>query len=182
MIDWGKSGIIINSAVLKIKVSNLKCALFFVYSLSPQAKEFSLQLIDFGVSIDTKLFPPKQTFDYVHNDDAFKCIEMRTKRRWTYQLDLFGVAGVMHVLLFGRYMEVAQRQPGGIWMPKQAIPRYFRRQTWDSVFRGLLNVRDCESMPNLQDLKTLLKSDLAEKEKYVEAAIAKFNMVIQRPR
>lgn len=150
--------------------------------LSPQPKELSLQLIDFGVSIDTKLFPPKQTFDYVYNDDAFKCIEMRTKRRWTYQLDLYGVAGVMHVLLFGRYMEVAQRQPGGIWMPKQAIPRYFRRQTWDSVFRGLLNVRDCESMPNLQDLKTLLKSDLAEKEKYVEAAIAKFNMVIQRPR
>ncbi|KAH8390970.1 hypothetical protein KR215_002895 [Drosophila sulfurigaster] len=148
--------------------------------VSTQAKELSLQLIDFGVSIDTKLFPPKQTFDYVHNDDDFKCIEMRTQRRWTYQLDLFGLAGVMHVLLFGRHMEVGQRQAGGIWMPKQAFPRYFNRQTWESVFRALLNVRDCQSMPNLQDLKTLLKSDLAEKEKYVEAAIAKFNMVMQR--
>ncbi|XP_034479004.1 uncharacterized protein LOC117785203 [Drosophila innubila] len=150
--------------------------------LSPQSKVISLQLIDFGVSIDTKLFPPKQTFDYVYTDDAFKCIEMRTQRRWTYQLDLFGLAGVMHVLLFGRYMEVAQRQPGGIWMPKQAFPRYFNRQTWDAVFRGLLNVRDCQSMPNLQDLKTLFKSDLADKEKYVEAAIAKFNIVMQRQR
>ncbi|KAL7735494.1 hypothetical protein ACLKA6_010530 [Drosophila palustris] len=150
--------------------------------LSQQPKEISLQLIDFGVSIDTKLFPPKQTFDYVYNDDAFKCIEMRTGRRWTYQLDLFGLAGVMHILLFGRYMEVAQRQPGGIWMPKQAFPRYFNRQTWDSIFRGLLNVRDCQSMPNLQDLKTLLKSDLADKEKYVEAAIAKFNIVMQSQR
>ncbi|KAH8296918.1 hypothetical protein KR044_000821 [Drosophila immigrans] len=150
--------------------------------VSPQPKELSLQLIDFGVSIDTKLFPPKQTFDYVYNDDAFKCIEMRTQRRWTYQLDLFGLAGVMHVLLFGRYMEVGQRQAGGIWMPKQAFPRYFNRQTWESVFRALLNVRDCQSMPNLQDLKTLLKSDLAEKDKYVEAAIAKFNIVMQRQR
>ncbi|KAH8372361.1 hypothetical protein KR093_011200 [Drosophila rubida] len=150
--------------------------------VSPQPKEHSLQLIDFGVSIDTKLFPPKQTFDYVYTDDAFKCIEMRTQRRWTYQLDLFGLAGVMHVLLFGRYMEVAQRQAGGIWMPKQAFPRYFNRQTWESVFRALLNVRDCQSMPNLQDLKTLLKSDLAEKEKYAEAAIAKFNIVMQRQR
>ncbi|EDW58751.2 uncharacterized protein BubR1 [Drosophila virilis] len=148
--------------------------------LSVQANELSVQLIDFGVAIDTKLFPPNQTFDYVHNEDAFKCIEMRTQRRWTYQLDLFGLVGVMHVLLFGRYMEVAQRQPSGIWMPKTAFPRYFSRQTWESIFRTLLNVRDCRSMPNLQQLRTLLKSELAEKEKYVEAAITKFNMIMQR--
>lgn len=150
------------------------------YSLSTQPNELCLQLIDFGVAIDTKLFPPNQTFDYVYNDDTFKCIEMRTGRRWTYQLDLFGLVGVMHVLLFGRYMEVTKRQTGGIWMPKQAFPRYFNRQTWDSIFRTLLNVNDCRSMPNLQELKTLLKLELAEKEKYVDAAIAKFNLVMQR--
>lgn len=150
------------------------------YSLSAEANELSVQLIDFGVAIDTKLFAPNQTFDYVHNEEAFKCIEMRTGRRWTYQLDLFGLVGVMHVLLFGRYMEVAQRQPGGIWMPKTALPRYFSRQTWESIFRTLLNVRDCRSMPNLQQLRTMLKSELAEKEKYVEAAITKFNLIMQR--
>ncbi|EDW08405.1 uncharacterized protein LOC6578560 [Drosophila mojavensis] len=148
--------------------------------LSAEANELSVQLIDFGVAIDTKLFAPNQTFDYVHNEEAFKCIEMRTGRRWTYQLDLFGLVGVMHVLLFGRYMEVAQRQPGGIWMPKTALPRYFSRQTWESIFRTLLNVRDCRSMPNLQQLRTMLKSELAEKEKYVEAAITKFNLIMQR--
>lgn len=84
------------------------------------------------------------------------------------------------MLLFGRYMEVTQRQTGGIWMPKQAFPRYFNRQTWESVFRTLLNVNDCRSMPNLQELRTLFKLELAEKEKYVEAAIAKFNLVMQR--
>ncbi|XP_022230219.2 uncharacterized protein LOC111079363 [Drosophila obscura] len=131
--------------------------------LCAQPNELSLQLIDFGVAIDTKLFPPNQAFNYVHHDESFKCIEMRTQRPWTYQLDLFGLVSVMHVLLFGRYMEVAQRQPSGIWMPKTALPRYFQRDTWETIFRGLLNVRDCRTMPNLQQFRALLKSELVER-------------------
>ncbi|BFG03263.1 uncharacterized protein DMAD_02561 [Drosophila madeirensis] len=148
--------------------------------LCAQPNELSLQLIDFGVAIDTKLFPPNQAFNYVHHDESFKCIEMRTQRPWTYQLDLFGLASIMHVLLFGRYMEVAQRQPSGIWMPKTALPRYFQRETWETIFRGLLNVRDCRTMPNMQQFRALLKSEMVEKEKYVGEAIAKFNMILQQ--
>ncbi|XP_033246962.1 uncharacterized protein LOC117187993 [Drosophila miranda] len=148
--------------------------------LCAQPNELSLKLIDFGVAIDTKLFPANQAFNYVHHDESFKCIEMRTKRPWTYQLDLFGLVGVMHVLLFGRYMEVAQRQPSSIWMPKTALPRYFQRDTWETIFRGLLNVRDCRTMPNMQQFRTLFKSELVEKEKYVAEAIGKFNMILQR--
>ncbi|KAH8372739.1 hypothetical protein KR009_004288 [Drosophila setifemur] len=148
--------------------------------LCAHPNDVSLQLIDFGVSIDTKLFPPNQTFNYVHHDELFKCIEMRTQRPWTYQLDLFGLVGVMHVLLFGRYMEVVQRTPGSVWMPKTAMPRYFQRQTWENIFRTLLNIRDCRTMPNLQQLRTLLKSELADKEKYVAEAITKFNLILQK--
>ncbi|XP_030387060.1 uncharacterized protein LOC115633730 [Scaptodrosophila lebanonensis] len=147
--------------------------------LAIEPNEISLQLIDFGVAIDTKLFPPNQTFTYVHNEDAFKCIEMRTDRPWTYQLDLFGLVGVMHVLLFGRYMEVVQRPPMNVWMPKTQLPRYLNRQVWDSVFRTLLNVRDCRSMPDLQELRTQLKSALAEKDKFVAEAISKFNKILK---
>lgn len=153
----------------------------FVFSrLCAHPNEVSLQLIDFGVSIDTRRFPPNTTFNYVHHHELFKCIEMRTNRPWTYQLDLFGLVGVMHVLLFGSYMEVAQRSPSGVWMPKTAIPRYFQRQMWETVFRTLLNVRDCRTMPNLQELRTLLKSELADKEKYVGEAINKFNMILHK--
>ncbi|XP_044248727.1 uncharacterized protein [Drosophila takahashii] len=148
--------------------------------LCSDPNDVSLQLIDFGVSIDTKLFPNNQTFNYVHHDDLFKCIEMRTQRPWTYQLDLFGLVGVMHVLLFGRYMEVAQRFPSTVWMPKTTIPRYFQRQMWENVFRALLNIRDCRTMPNLQQLRTQLKYALAEKEKYVGEAISKFNTILQQ--
>ncbi|XP_017045661.1 uncharacterized protein LOC108091137 [Drosophila ficusphila] len=147
--------------------------------LCANPNEVSLQLIDFGVSIDTKLFPNNQTFNYVHHDDLFKCIEMRTQRPWTYQLDLFGLVSVMHVLLFGRYMEVAPRTPSTVWMPKANIPRYFQRQMWENIFRTLLNVRDCRTMPNLQQLRTQLKCELVEKEKYVSEAISKFNMILK---
>ncbi|XP_039226490.1 uncharacterized protein LOC6529090 [Drosophila yakuba] len=142
--------------------------------------EVSLQLIDFGVSIDMKLFPDNQTFNYVHHDDLFKCIEMRTHRPWTYQLDLFGLVSVMHVLLFGRYMEVVQRAPSTIWMPKTNVPRYFQRVMWENIFRTLLNIRDCRTMPNLQQLRTQLKCALAEKEKYVSEAINKFNTILEK--
>jgi len=32
----------------------------------------SLQLIDFGVSIDTKFFPKNYTFNYVHHDEYYQ--------------------------------------------------------------------------------------------------------------
>ncbi|XP_050743867.1 uncharacterized protein LOC108030943 isoform X2 [Drosophila biarmipes] len=148
--------------------------------LSADPNDVSLQLIDFGVSIDTKFFPKNHSFNYVHHNDLFKCIEMRTQRPWTYQLDLFGLVSVMHVLLFGRYMEVAQRTPSPIWMPKTTVPRYFQRQMWENIFRTLLNIRDCRTMPNLQQLRTQLKYALAEKEKYVGDAITKFNAILQK--
>ncbi|XP_017129724.1 uncharacterized protein LOC108147594 [Drosophila elegans] len=148
--------------------------------LCADPNELSLQLIDFGVSIDMKLFPNNQTFNYVHQDNLFKCIEMRTQRPWTFQLDLYGLVSVMHALLFGRYMEVAQRASTSVWMPKTTVPRYFQRQMWENIFRTLLNVRDCRTMPNLQQLRTQLKYELVEKEKYVEEAISKFNMILQK--
>ncbi|XP_041631735.1 uncharacterized protein [Drosophila kikkawai] len=148
--------------------------------LCAHPNEVSLQLIDFGVSIDTRRFPPNQTFNYVHHHELFKCIEMRTNRPWTYQLDLFGLVGVMHVLLFGSYMEVVKRSTSGVWMPKTALPRYVQRQMWETIFRTLLNIRDCRTMPNLQELRMLLKSELAEKEKYVAEAISKFNMILHK--
>ncbi|XP_067635526.1 uncharacterized protein [Eurosta solidaginis] len=139
--------------------------------------QYALQLIDFGVSIDMKLFKPGQTFNYVHNDNAFKCVEMREGRSWTYQLDLYGLAGVIHVLLFGKFMDITQR-PNGTWMHKTHIPRYINRTLWDTIFEALLNVRDCETMPNLQNLRALIKEEIADKEKFVLRKITEFNSAL----
>ncbi|XP_037934527.1 uncharacterized protein LOC119668921 [Teleopsis dalmanni] len=145
--------------------------------LTYPAKQCCLQLIDFGVSIDMQLFKPGQTFSYVHNNNAFNCVEMRDKRPWTYQLDLYGLAGVIHVLLFGKYMEVEKRSDY-IWMHKTHVPRYFNKILWETIFRELLNVRDCNSMPNLQQLRAIIKREIIEKEKFVINKIAEFNKAL----
>lgn len=136
-----------------------------------------MQLIDFGVSIDMKLFKQGQTFSFVHNDNSFKCPEMRDQRPWTYQLDLFGLASVLHVLLFGKYMDI-EKNERGFWMHKTYVPRYLNKNLWDEIFKNLLNIRDCNTMPNLQDLRALLKKEMEEKEKYVIKMVNEFNRAL----
>ena len=45
-----------------------------------------LKLIDFGRSIDMRMFPTGTTFSAKVNTDGFQCIEMKTNRPWTYQV------------------------------------------------------------------------------------------------
>jgi len=45
-----------------------------------------LQLIDFGQSIDMKLFPSGTTFTAKVTTQGFQCPEMKTNRPWTYQV------------------------------------------------------------------------------------------------
>lgn len=149
--------------------------MFFRLTYPPTQR--CLQLIDFGVSIDLKLFKQGQTFNFVHNDNSFKCPEMREERPWTYQLDLYGLAGVLHVLLFGKYMDI-EKKARGFWMHKTHTPRYINKNLWDEVFKTLLNIRDCNSMPNLQDLRALLKKEMEEKDKYVLRMVNEFNRAI----
>ncbi|XP_055707176.1 uncharacterized protein LOC129804111 isoform X2 [Phlebotomus papatasi] len=136
----------------------------------------ALKLIDFGQSIDMKLFPENTTFKYVVKTEGFTCTEMLEDKPWTYQTDLFGVAATIHVLLFGKYMNVTKGYSG--WVMTTKLPRYFQKAMWERIFSKLLNIRDCQSMPNLQDMKLMLKKELALKEQMVRDQIIKFNSVL----
>ncbi|XP_067637527.1 uncharacterized protein BubR1 [Eurosta solidaginis] len=171
-------GIIDHLHAVDIIHADIKADNFILMNkLEYPSTQYALQLIDFGVSIDMKLFKPGQTFNYVHNENAFKCVEMREGRSWTYQLDLYGLAGVIHVLLFGKFMDITQR-PNGTWTHKTHIPRYINRTLWDTIFEALLNVRDCETMPNLQNLRALIKEEIADKEKFVLRKVTEFNSAL----
>ncbi|XP_055854184.1 uncharacterized protein LOC129917952 [Episyrphus balteatus] len=139
-------------------------------------KQPTLQLIDFGNSIDMSLFPKGQIFTYSHDNESFKCVEMCEKRPWTYQLDLFGLAGVIHVLLFGKYMELAKKPTG--WTHRTHVPRYLNKTLWDVIFHSLLNIPDCQTMPNLQHLRAQLEEELAENDKLVCQKIIEFNRAL----
>ncbi|XP_055638237.1 uncharacterized protein LOC129776553 isoform X2 [Toxorhynchites rutilus septentrionalis] len=135
-----------------------------------------VQLIDFGVSIDLKLFPKDTTFTKVVTTECFTCIEMLERRPWKFQPDLYGVAGTTHVMLFGRYMEVQKDIVN--WNIKTRMPRYFRKPVWDNYFTTLLNIRDCNEMPNLQALRGNLLAEIEENDKYIRDKVSEFNQAI----
>lgn len=85
----------------------------------------TIQLIDFGCSIDMSLLPKNTTFEHVIKTEDFTCIEMQTGKRWTYQTDLYCLAATSHCLLFGNYMRVSKF--GDHWFINSKLPRYFRK-------------------------------------------------------
>ncbi|XP_050079992.1 uncharacterized protein LOC126567754 [Anopheles maculipalpis] len=135
-----------------------------------------VQLIDFGVSIDMKLFPEDVKFKKVITTQGFTCIEMLENRHWTYQPDLYGVAATSHVMLFGKYMQVQKNIAN--WGIKTPMPRYFKKVVWENYFTTLLNIRDCDHLPNLQKLRTAFLEEITMHEKYIQAKISEFNKVL----
>ncbi|XP_058055703.1 uncharacterized protein LOC131207111 [Anopheles bellator] len=136
-----------------------------------------VQLIDFGVSIDMKAFKNDRIkFTKVITTEGFTCIEMLERKPWTYQPDLYGVAGTAHVMLFGKYMQVEKNIVN--WNIKSAMPRYFKKAVWENFFAALLNIRDCDHLPNLQQLRTAFLEEIAQNERYIRGKVSEFNNVL----
>ncbi|KAJ9302497.1 hypothetical protein DTO217A2_7303 [Paecilomyces variotii] len=106
-----------------------------------------LTLIDFGRAIDMRAFQPSVQFIADWETGGHECNEIREMRPWTYQIDLYGVAGTIHAMLFGKYMEsVANegRRGSGAGNKKsyrlrEPLKRYWDRELWSDVFDLLLN-------------------------------------------
>lgn len=149
----------------------------FFHRIEFGSKVPALQLIDFGTAIDMDWYKPEDaSFNYVVRTENFVCCEMLENKPWTYQTDLFGLAGTAHVLLFGQYMEVEKKISQ--WTIKKRLPRYFSKFLWEPFFSTLLNVASCDMMPNLQHLKDQFEAEMHIKEKFVCDKIAEFNNAI----
>ena len=115
-----------------------------------------IKLIDFGRTIDTRMFPLGQTFVAEWATDARDCVEMREGRPWTYQADYFGLAGIVYCMLYGKYIEASsivpvmlspspsqqQQQQGNSrsrYKLATAFKRYWQTDLWTRLFDVLLN-------------------------------------------
>ncbi len=117
-----------------------------------------LALIDLGRGIDVKAFRSGVQFVADWKTGPADCAEMREMRPWTYQVDYFGLAGVVHSLLFGKYIDtvVAERSNNGAavgwgvgvgvggtgkksYKLKESLKRYWQVDIWTGVFDLLLN-------------------------------------------
>lgn len=97
----------------------------------------TLQLIDFGCSIDMAMFPPDTTFRRPITTEDFTCCEIIDGRPWSYHTDLFCVAATAHVLLFDKYLRMQKRD--GLWSITERFLRYWQTDFWNTFFSTLLN-------------------------------------------
>lgn len=149
--------------------------IFFCCRISHNSSEIVIQLIDFGQSIDMKLFPENKKFYTKIQTEHFMCTEMMDGRPWSYHTDLFCLAATIHTMLFGSYMKVVKKL--GSYEMKMPIPRYMDKITWESIFDSLINVRS-NSMPSLQGLRDILLRQLVAREKKWRDSVAEFNRML----
>ncbi|XP_069743779.1 mitotic checkpoint serine/threonine-protein kinase BUB1 [Narcine bancroftii] len=110
-----------------------------------------LTLIDFGQSIDMKLFPPNAVFVESCKTSGFQCIEMLSGKPWTFQTDYFGIAATVYCLLFGSYLKL--KEENGIWKVNATFKRGHHVDVWNRFFNTLLYIPNCQSLPSLRDLR-----------------------------
>ena len=103
-------------------------------------------LIDMGRGIDMKQFVPNVAFIADWKTSEADCAEMRELRPWTYQIDYHGLAGIIHSLLFGKYMETVGEKGGLLgqgatktYRIRESLKRYWQIDIWSEVFQLLLN-------------------------------------------
>ncbi|ESO01285.1 hypothetical protein HELRODRAFT_82024 [Helobdella robusta] len=67
-----------------------------------------LKLIDFGQGIDMGMYPPGTQFTAKSGRKDLQCIEMKTGKPWSYEHDLYMLAGTLYTVVMGSYMNVAR--------------------------------------------------------------------------
>lgn len=120
-----------------------------------------------------------KTFTAKLDTKNFICTEMIENKPWTFQLDLFCLASTIFSILCGKYMNV-KKQPLGFWpyTISDELPANTNKALWTNMLHTLINVRNENSMPNLQNLRLSLKEAILAKEKYLEDKIKHFNLSI----
>ncbi|KAM7208018.1 checkpoint serine/threonine-protein kinase [Naviculisporaceae sp. PSN 640] len=125
-----------------------------------------ITLIDFGRGIDMRAFRPDVAFIADWKTSAQDCAEMREGRPWTWQIDYHGLAGIVHCLLFGKYIEAVRCGdrgfgPGGKrYNIRESLKRYWQTEIWGDCFDLLLNpgcaaVAEGEEMPVLRGMRSV---------------------------
>lgn len=105
-----------------------------------------ISLIDFGRGIDMKAFKSDVQFIADWPTTEADCAEMRELRPWTYQIDYHGLAGIVHNLLFGKYISTVAERGATLgagatksYKIKESLKRYWQTEIWQECLDLLLN-------------------------------------------
>lgn len=72
--------------------------------------------------------------------DSQDCLEMQRGEPWSFEADYFGLAGIIHILLFGEAIEVLPlRNTSREYKLRNMLKRYWQRDIWHRLFDVLIN-------------------------------------------
>ncbi|ORY05882.1 hypothetical protein K493DRAFT_333378 [Basidiobolus meristosporus CBS 931.73] len=121
-----------------------------------------LKLIDFGKAVDLTLFPEGCRFRSRNKGGAYDCPQVREKRCWTYHIDYYGLANIIHTMLHGKYLRVTQtstiKGAQRACQPVLPFKRYWDIELWEQVFDTLLNPEAHGTLPITEKLHALRSS------------------------
>ncbi|AET41495.1 Mad3p Ecym_8210 [Eremothecium cymbalariae DBVPG len=121
-------------------------------------------LIDFGRSFDLTLFPMGTKFTANWATDQQDCPEMRESKPWSYEADYYGLAGIIHAMLFGKYIETTKFRDG-TYKLSNSLKRYWKKDIWAPLFDVLLNSgKHGDQLPIISKLE----NHRSQIEKYLE--------------
>ena len=144
-----------------------------LYHLSDEQDDVTVSLIDIGRGVDLELLPPNTVLFGDSSTESFRCVEMREHTPWLWQADTYGVACVIHCMIFGQYMEVDRvkdEMTGETFIRSRSkLPRTYD-EVWEDVFKALLNCSSIspENPPDWRHLcmkmeDLLARGDVAKK-------------------
>ncbi|CAN3504196.1 hypothetical protein DICA1_F19548 [Diutina catenulata] len=100
-------------------------------------QQASITLIDFGRAVDVKNYGESVEFVSKYKPTKQDCPAMNEGKPWSYDADYFGVAAILHTLLFGEFIKVTNR--AGLWELEKPLKRWWQSELWTPLFRLLLN-------------------------------------------
>lgn len=114
-----------------------------------------ITLIDFGRAIDLNLFNDSENVQFVSDweTDGQDCPPMRRGDSWSYDADYYGIAAIIHTLLFGEYIEVKSTENGRYKLVNN-FKRYWQVDLWMPLFDLLLNPYFGDDKSGLKEPKT----------------------------
>lgn len=118
-----------------------------------------LILIDYGRSIDLSLFPLntrfKTKFDKTDSQD---CPEFVKNSVWCYEPDYYGVANIVHTLLFNKVIKIRENSEGIQLL--ESFKRYWQRELWQELFDIILNPKKYNPSGDVREDLIKVKSKL----------------------
>ncbi|OBA28764.1 kinase-like protein [Hanseniaspora valbyensis NRRL Y-1626] len=127
--------------------------------------ERGIFLIDFGKSMDMRLFDDGNNTKFIHNlekTDEQDCPEIRNMNPFNYEIDYYGIAAISHTLLFCDYIETRKLKQNGantdgkyMYELKRKVPRV-SRDLWPNFFDTFINskMHSSEQWPMIDVLQT----------------------------